>query len=117
MKKKVYIAGKVTGLDKDKAERNFQLAERLLLEEGFEVINPLKVVSVKAQGWNTPWNEAMKHCIEALVGCDFLFVLYNWKDSKGACMEVELAKKLKIPVFNDIEKITEHVSTKKKTCT
>lgn len=38
---RVYIAGKVSGLDRDRAELKFWSTETVLTEKGFEVINPV----------------------------------------------------------------------------
>lgn len=62
---------------------------------------------VEARGWfpivphcslnhTTPWPEAMRRCIETVEGLDVktdcLVVLPGWEQSKGAVMEVSIAK-------------------------
>lgn len=87
MKKKIYIAGKVTGLPQQEVVDKFAKAQKDIEEMGFEVVNPIQVVN----DFNTPWNEAMKMCINALLECNCMVLLPCWKDSKGATLEKDIA--------------------------
>jgi hypothetical protein len=40
----------------------------------------------------TPWNKAMGMCIESLLGCDCVYLMPNWRQSKGANLEFHVAK-------------------------
>ena len=44
------------------------------------------------------WEVCMRYDIEKLMGCDMLILLPNWRKSKGARIEVNLCKKIGIPV-------------------
>lgn len=90
MKKKIYIAGKVTGLPQQEVVDKFAKAQKVIEEMGFEVINPIVVVN----DFNTPWNVAMKMCLTALFDCSGIVMLPCWEDSKGARIEKELASSL-----------------------
>lgn len=87
MKKKIYIAGKVTGLPELEVIIKFAAAKKAIEDMGFEVVNPVEVV----KNFNTPWNEAMKLCITALLDCNCMVLLPCWKDSKGARLEKDIA--------------------------
>lgn len=87
MKKKIYIAGKVTGLPQQEVVDKFAKAQKDIEEMGFEVVNPIKVV----KNFDTPWNEAMKMCITALFDCNCMVLLPCWKESKGARLEKDIA--------------------------
>lgn len=50
-----------------------------------------------------------------LMRCDAIFVCDNWKTSEGTKREIELAKKLNIPVFYDITKIKYFIFLKTRT--
>lgn len=102
MKQKIYIAGKVTGLPVAECTLNFMLAQNSINELGHEAMNPLKVVD----DWLCPWDIAMRKCIAALMQCDAVFALPNCKESEGANIELQLAHKLRIPIFYEIEHFT-----------
>lgn len=80
---KIYIAGKITGL------KNFKElskeAEDYLLSQGHLVMNP----SVLPAGFEH--DEYMKICYSMIDVCDQIFMLSNWKESKGAKLEHEYA--------------------------
>lgn len=94
-KKKVYIAGKVTGEPIDQCTIKFSAAQKAIEALGFEAINPLEVVG----DFNTPWNKAMRMCIAKLTECDAMVLLPDGVLSKGAKIEIELANILQIQVF------------------
>ena len=96
MKKKIYIAGKVTGENRAECTAKFQKAQEIIEFLGFESINPIQVVG----DWNTPWDEAMKKCITALMECDAIVLLPDWVDSKGAKLENDIANSFDMPNFN-----------------
>jgi nucleoside 2-deoxyribosyltransferase len=64
--KKIYIAGKVTGLPIEEVSDKFKTAQQALEEKGFTAVNPLMVVNDP----QAKWNQAMKKCIGELVSCD-----------------------------------------------
>lgn len=92
--KKIYIAGKVTGLPITECTMNFGLAQIAIEKLGHIAVNPLVVVN----DWKCPWDLAMRKCITALMECDMILMLDNSSDSPGARLEFDLAKNLKIPI-------------------
>lgn len=92
---KIYISGKITGID-NYAEL-FESAEKLLIEKGFEVINPVKLNHLH----DKTWNSYMKEDIKALMDCDAIYMLKNWHQSKGAIIEKKLAFELGIQIINE----------------
>ena len=94
-KKKIYIAGKVTGEDIAECTEKFKTAQTQIEALGFEAINPLDVVG----DWQTPWNKAMRMCVAKLTECDGIAMLDDWSKSKGAIVEWEISKQLEIPQF------------------
>ncbi len=89
MRKKIYIAGKVSGLPYNIAYSNFETAEKDLLKQGYNVVNPTKHVEK-----TTNWLESMKICIKLLLDCEAIYLLKNWEYSKGARIEYQIAKEL-----------------------
>ena len=92
-KKKLYIAGKVTGEDFQKCWDKFQDAQDLLEMYGFDVINPMKIVPK-----GTGWEESMEMLRPHLLNSDFVYLLPDWKESKGSVIERDLALAFKIEV-------------------
>ena len=93
---KVYISGKISGLDIELAKKSFQEAENKMLELGHEVINPLKL----PDNHDKSWESYMRVCITYLTLCDAIYMLDGWENSKGANLEYYLAYELKIKVLN-----------------
>ncbi|MBC7748584.1 MAG: DUF4406 domain-containing protein [Methylotenera sp.] len=93
--KKIYIAGKVTGLPKDEVVEKFAAMQKKIENLGFEAVNPIEIV----KDFNTPWNQAMRLCIAALTLCDAIVLLPDWINSNGAKIEWDISKQLKIPDF------------------
>jgi hypothetical protein len=93
--KKIYIAGKVTGLPKDEVVEKFAAMQKQIEEMGCEAVNPIEIV----KDFNTPWNQAMRLCIAALTLCDAIVLLPDWFSSNGAKIEWDISKQLKIPDF------------------
>ncbi|CVK17100.1 protein of unknown function (DUF4406) [Apibacter mensalis] len=87
--KKVYIAGKVTGLNYREAFTEFKKIEKDLIGQGYEVINPLEIVPS-----NNSWEDAMKICIRELTSCYAIYLLPNWHQSRGAKLEAHIASEL-----------------------
>ena len=97
----VYIAGKVTDTPLVARLHKFWLAQTMLKAEGHTPINPLLIVKDP----KTPWQAAMRLCITALMTADAVYALPCCKDSKGAKLELQLAKQLGIPVYDHFTKI------------
>ena len=110
---KVYISGKISGLPISEVQRNFSEAERHLEEIGHEPVNP-----TKNDDQTKNWSEHMVDDIEMLMGCEAIYLLDNWEDSKGARIEYRIAVELgleiinayDIEVFNDIKLAVEYAT-------
>lgn len=92
---KVYVSGKITGLERSVAVANFARAEKFLKNKGYEVVNPTQLCDE-----NVSWDDAMKICIAELVKCDAIYLLPDWQDSKGAKIEIQEAHENCIQFLN-----------------
>lgn len=81
MHRRTYISGKITGLPEPTARRLF--AEAAAGRTG-EVINPMEIVPPSTA---PTWTDYMVADIAKLLTCTHLFMLSNWRDSKGARVE------------------------------
>lgn len=91
---KVYISGKITGLDFDEAFKIFEDAEKEVREMGGVPVNPMKL----DHKVNADWYDFMEKDIAALLRCDGIYMLKNWGESRGARCEYSLAKELGLNV-------------------
>jgi hypothetical protein len=95
---KVYISGRITGIEEE-APQLFDKAEIKLLEDGYEVVNPMKLNHQHDKSWHS----YMREDIKALCDCDTIYMLSNWKESKGAIIEMEIACHLGLKVIYEGE--------------
>lgn len=87
--KRIYIAGPMTGLP----EYNFpafHAAADTLRAAGYEVENPAEPGQV--EGWK--WEDYMRRGLAQLLTCDGVALLPGWTESKGACIEADIASLL-----------------------
>lgn len=98
--RRVYVAGPMTGY----AEKNFPAFEEMsekLISLGFIPINPAR----NEDNLHERWADFMKPDLVDMLYCSAIVTLPGWEKSKGATMEVNLAKELEIPVFHSAEDI------------
>lgn len=95
---KMYISGKITGLDINEAQRLFQEAEDYLIKQGHEPVNPFKVFPFE-QSANHTWKQCLLADIEALFECQGIYMLANWVDSRGARIEKAIAHELELELY------------------
>ena len=91
---KVYIAGRVTGLPRDEAAKNFDRGMMHLLKNGFGFVNPLDHVPEGASPI-----EAMNILLPIVTKCDAILMLTDYKFSEGAQIEKQLARYCGLKVF------------------
>lgn len=80
---KIYIAGKIVG--EDNYLEKFKNVQEKLEGEGHLIMNP----TILPKGFE--WDEYMKICYSMIDVCDAVYLLNNWKNSKGATLEREYA--------------------------
>lgn len=105
---KVYIAGPMTGI-KDWNFPAFFQAEEELTALGFDVINPAHndgaTVQEALQSAGSPespnklWSDYMKRDLPHVMSVDMLCLLPGWQNSRGAQLEVHVAKALGLPLM------------------
>lgn len=88
-----YISGKISGLPIEEAEKNFFKAQQDIRERfpGAGFVNPMGIYL----GANGSWEKYMEIDLEWLEKyANAIYMLDNYKSSKGANMELERAKEL-----------------------
>jgi hypothetical protein len=88
---RVYIAGPMSG----QPEWNYSAfyeAENRLEDWGFDPVNPARHFRDPD---NAPsWRECLRKAIRAMMDCEAVVVLPGWQESKGAVLEVDIARAL-----------------------
>lgn len=85
--KRIYISGAITGKD-DYLDR-FSCAEDELMNEGYTVINPARVLNELPK--DTEYEEYMKLSMVLLEMCDSIYMLRGWEESRGSNREYGFA--------------------------
>lgn len=102
---KVYITGKISGLEESEYLPLFAEAAEFLKSHGFTPVNPLEVVPECADACNSgltfedgrymhTWQCYMKADIKAMMDCEAILPLENAVDSRGAKLEMQLAEQV-----------------------
>ena len=98
---RIYLSGKITGLNKEDYTRQFARAESFYKTSGFDVVNPVKIgeevlkINPKAE-----WQDFMIRDLEALRTCTHIALLEGWEESKGAKVEKAEAEKLGLEIMH-----------------
>lgn len=100
---KVYISGPITGIDFGNRFA-FSCARNALELCGYEVIDPSEVQLDD----EATWTDYMRADLKLLLDCDFIYMLEGWENSRGARIERELAKNLRIKEI-DLDEESERV--------
>ena len=93
---RTYISGKITGLDIEEAKKNFKEAEDQLTNIDLIPVNPMEIVP---ENKDFKWEDYMLADIKELFKCEAIFMLSNWRDSKGARIERAIAYEMELTIF------------------
>lgn len=99
---RLYIAGPMTGMP----EWNFpafRAAAAQLREVGYDVIDPSEGDEPTGGADHRSWQHRMRVAVTKLMACDGVAFLPGWPGSRGARIEVKLARDLGVPAaFVDV---------------
>ncbi|OHE63872.1 MAG: hypothetical protein A2001_01540 [Treponema sp. GWC1_61_84] len=96
---KVYISGPATGHPDDNLPAFLDAAHDITAAFHDPIVPHCFVTSVCS------WEAAMRACIRIMMSADAVLVLPGWEKSRGACLEVQIATALSIPVDNDLDSL------------
>ena len=107
-KERIYISGKMRGLDEKESRRRFADAVKMWRDLGFETVNPWDLEDAK-KAQCEDWGDYILFDLPILKTCDYIYMLDNWEDSWGAKVEFNFAKGQGIYVY--YEKSKEVITT------
>lgn len=93
MKRTVYVAGKITGLPKEEVKTKFSNITSRLSDMGYTVVNPAESLED-----NRSWRDSVREDIKKMLECDEVHMLPDWKESRGAQLERDIALRLGMEV-------------------
>jgi hypothetical protein len=91
----IYISGPMTGRPNLNYEA-FHAAAASLRAAGHGVFNPAET---DGGDMTRPYAYYMRKDIAALLDCTGVLVLDAWQESRGACLEVAVARAIGLPVY------------------
>ncbi len=103
---RVYLAGPMTGLPFHNFKAFFDAEDSLVRIHDWDVVNPARnrggddflTAYANHEADPKPWEWYLKVDLCAMLSCDAVITLPNWAYSKGAQFEVEVARRVGIPV-------------------
>lgn len=97
---RIYLSGKITGLDKEEYTKQFAKAEAFYKAGGFDVVNPVTIgEAILKNNPKAKWEDFMQEDLKALRTCTHIVLLEGWEESKGAKMEKAEAEKLGLEIM------------------
>ena len=85
---KVYISGRISGMNYEDARQLFLNAEERLKAKGYETFNPFSYCEEKFSGkGGMSWEGYMMELLPYISQCDAIYMLDGWRESYGANIE------------------------------
>lgn len=88
--KRIYVSGPMSGLPKNNVLA-FNAAAKALRKKGYKVVNPAELD--KGEPCRT-WEDCLRRDIRHLTDCTDVATLPGWTKSRGANLEMHIAKAL-----------------------
>lgn len=85
---RIYISGKISGCPIEEAREKFAAAACCLAGLGHTPVNPFD----NGVEPTADWSAQMVRDIELLFGCEAIYLLNDWADSRGARIEQNIAR-------------------------
>lgn len=93
--KKCYIAGKIGDLSEAEYRLNFDQAKQEVRALGYDPVSPVDLPHEHGK----TWSDYMREDLIALLKCDSIYTLRNWRKSPGATIEINIALSVGINII------------------
>ena len=93
---KIYVSGKVSGLEMNVVQQKFVYSCDMLRDLGCKVVNPLEISEFDEA---KTWEAYMADDLAELLTCDAIYMQADWGQSRGARVEYAVARELGLEVF------------------
>lgn len=100
-KKKIYLSGKVRGMELDEVKGNFAKAAAEVIMRGWEPVNPIMIVEKMDKETSGNEKRLMLALLAELAECDGIWMIDGWRGSRGAACEFNFARSSGINVVHD----------------
>lgn len=101
---RIYISLPITGLNINRCKERALKCKHDLEKLGYQVVTPFDVCPES----NKPYPYYISRDIEALMGCDAIFLLSGWSESRGCSLEWECAKIFHKKIFHHFNELRDH---------
>lgn len=92
---KIYISGMITGCPIEAAREKFDQAARQIEAFGHTPVNPFD----NGLDPSATWEQQIVKDIELLLGCDAIYLLKDWEQSRGARIEENVAREYGLEII------------------
>lgn len=106
----IYISGKVTDVPERELYQKFHDTEAMLSRQGFQVVNPLKIITRWADGIR--WQSGLQVCLNALNDCTAIYMMPCATECEVSQIELDKAMKLNYKIYYELENIEVNEPTK-----
>lgn len=103
---KIYISGPISNAGPDANKQKFK--DMVLKIHDMGIGEPVSPRAHRMPPWfdlpkdkDKVWVYMMRRALADLMECDSMILLDGWQNSNGCCAEVEIAKLLQMPIFNE----------------
>jgi hypothetical protein len=107
MATRVYVSGPMTGIPHHNFPA-FHAATAALRAAGYEPVDP----SVHGADPSKTWTDFLRRDLLDLLSCEAVALLAGWESSRGANLEVYVAKSLEMPVRTVDEWVSESIRSR-----
>ena len=92
---KIFISGRISGINKKIAEGLFEQAEKFLADQGHTPINPMRMATIEGDSDDDNAVARIRH----LFSCEAIFMLPNWGQCREARIQYQIAREMALKVL------------------